>query len=122
MKLSKFLILIFLITFFSLFYVWQQTEIFRLAYSGQKSADQFQELLDKNSFLRYNLKKNTSLVSIGNKMTDFCEFQMPDSYRLVKLSVPKESLSVVHNRLPRENIFARLFGIKREAEAKTINR
>ncbi len=121
MKLSKFLILVLLFTSFSLLYVWQQTEIFRLAYIGQSNVTAFQDLLDKNAALRYNIGKNASLVRIGSKVEQDLDFQMPESYRLVKVAYTKENLRLTRQSVKRESIAFRIFGIKRQAEAKTIN-
>ena len=121
MKLSKFLILVLLFTSFSLLYVWQQTEIFRLAYIGQSNVTAFQDLLDKNAALRYNINKNFSLVRIGSKVEQDLDFQMPESYRLVKVAYTKENLRLIRQSVKRESIAFRIFGIKRQAEAKTIN-
>jgi len=122
MKLSKFLNLAFIITFFSLLYVWQQTEFFRLAYDGQKNLAFFEDLLDENSNLRYNLKKNTSLVRIGSKVSAYGDFQMPDNYCLVRAVNPQESLKTANARSPKKkNLLSRIFDIKRQAEARTIN-
>ena len=119
MKLSKFLLMVSFITLFSLLYVHQQTEIFRLAYTGQKKLSVFQDLLDKNTILRYNIAKNASLTRIGNKVSLAYDFEMPDTYRLVKLTHP---LLRVSQRMPKkETLLSRLFGVKREAQAKTIN-
>ena len=122
MRLTKFLSFAFLITVFSLLYVWQQTRTVSLAYEGQKKITRFQELLDENSVLRYNLKKNTSLLKLGTKISGTGEFQMPNSYCLVKLSKPVEGVMMARNSLaPRQNLASRIFGIKRQAEAKTVN-
>jgi hypothetical protein len=121
MKLSKFLSIITCVTLFALFYVWQQTEIFRLAYVGQKNQVAFQDLLDKNTILRYNISRNVSLVRIGNRVSQGMVFQMPDTYRVVRLIYPKENLRFAKQVTKRESIAFRLFGIKRQAEAKTIN-
>ncbi|MBU1999172.1 MAG: hypothetical protein KKE64_06720, partial [Candidatus Omnitrophica bacterium] len=69
MKLSKFLLLAFIVTSAALFYVWQQTEIFRLGYVNQKNVVDFQKLLDANSILRYNLKSETSLIQMGEALS-----------------------------------------------------
>ncbi|MFA5118875.1 MAG: hypothetical protein WC695_08535 [Candidatus Omnitrophota bacterium] len=121
MKLSRFLVIAVFVTSFAVLYVWQQTEIIRLAYTGQKSLSVFQDSLDNNSVLRYNLKRKTSLINIGNRVEGNKDFQMPDSYCLVKLASQKEDLGLV-SRAPvkRENILARLFGIKMQAQAQTI--
>jgi len=121
MRLSKFLSIISLATFISCLYIYQQTEILRLAYVGQKKRVAFEDLLDKNSFLRYNLEKGISLVRIGDRVSKVADFQMPDTYRLVRLASAQENLKLKTQGPNRKNIVARLFGIKRQAEAKTIN-
>ncbi len=121
MRLSKFLATVSLVTFISCLYVYQQTEILRLAYLGQKEKTTFEDLLDKNSFLRYNLEKGISLVRIGDRVSKVADFQMPDTYRLVRLAPTQENLKLKAQGPNRQNIVARLFGIKRQAEAKTIN-
>ena len=120
MKLPKFLLILVCITLVSLIYIRQQTKILRLAYLGQKKAAVCQDLLDKNSVLRYNVGKNISLVCIDNKVSGLDDFQMPDSYRLVRLALPGGSESTLQG-LKRETLVSRLFGIKRQAEAGTIN-
>ena len=121
MKLSKFLSLIIFITFISCLYVYQQTEILRLAYIGQKKMSVFEDLLDKNSFLRYNLGRSVSLVRIGDRVSKVADFQMPDTYRLIRLASSEKILKSKAQRPKRESVASRLFGIKRQAEAKTIN-
>lgn len=121
MKLTRFLSIIGFITFFSLLYVYQQTEILRLAYAGQKKIVSFEDLLDKNSILRYNMHKSASLVRIGARLNQRADFQMPDSYRLVRLTPVKGNSGVNAREFKKESVISRLFGIKRQAEAKTIN-
>jgi hypothetical protein len=110
-----------MVTAFSLLYVYQQSEIFRLAYAGQKRTTSFEDLLDKNSVLKYNIAKNVSLTRIGSRVSADQDFQMPDSYRLVKLTRPLNGLKVKQYTPKKETLLSRLFGIKRQAEAKTIN-
>lgn len=119
MRLSKFLLLTSFVTLFSTIYVWQQTEIFRLAYLGQKHLILFQDLLDKNAVLRYNIGKDSSLIRIGEKVYKSADFQMPESYRLVKSTHPNNVLSA-KRQVPERNLLSSLFSIKRQAEAKTI--
>ncbi len=122
MKFSKFIFLVLFVTLFSVLYVWQQAEVFKLAYIGQKKLALFQELLDKNSLLRYNLKKNTSLIRMGSKISGSDDFQMPDNYLLVKLDLSQQGAGVVSSKaLPRESLLSRVFSIKRQVEAKTIS-
>jgi len=117
MRISKFVTVVTFITCFSLLYVYQQSEIFRLAYIGQKNQVSFQELLDKNNILRYNIDRNASLISIGNKISSEKDFQMPDSYRLVRLSAARDNAQAAN----KQTLMARVFGIKSRAEAETIN-
>ena len=121
MKFSNFLLVLVFVTLFSLLYVYQQTEIFRLAYDGQNKLSKVEDLLDKNTILRYNIARNASLIRIGNKVSSGSDFQMPDGYRLVKLSQPLEGLAVSQYVPKKETMVARIFGIKRQAEARTIN-
>jgi len=116
MRVSKFLTIVFSITAFSLLYVYQQTEIFRLAYVGQKKQAFYEDLLDKNSILRYNMESNASLVHIGSKISGSADFQMPDSYRLISLA-PRGKKG---KQVSRQTIISRVFGVKSQAEAKTI--
>ncbi len=121
MRLNKFLSLVISITLFSLLYVYQQTEILRFAYTEQKHKVAFQELLDKNSILRYNIEKNCSLVNIGSSVANRSDFQMPDKYQLVRLVPSKEGLTLAQGAANRETLLSRVFGLKRAAEARTIN-
>jgi len=120
MKLSRLIFIITFTTLFSLLYVWQQTEAFRLAYTGQRSLTAFQDLLDKNTVLRYNIQKNGSLISIGNKVYDSADFQIPGKYQLVRVRSTGKALRVAQRLPNKENMFTRLFGIKRQAEAMTF--
>ena len=122
MRLNKFLSTVVYVTAFSLFYVYQQTEIVRLAYAEQKQQLVFHELLDKNSILRYSIEKNCSLVNIGSAVDNHADFQMPDKYQLVRLVPSKEGLTFAQGAsASKGTLLSRLFGIKGEAEAKTIN-
>ncbi len=121
MKLTKFLSTVVFITSFSVLYVYQQSEIFRLAYLGQKKQVVFTELLDKNTALRYNINKSSSLVNIGNRISQTQDFQMPDNYRFVKFISSKQGLKLADQNQNREGLLARIFSLKREAQAKTIN-
>ena len=121
MRVSKFLSIIFLITCICLFYVYQQTEIFRLAYEGQKKQALSQESLDKNTILRYNISSSVSLVEIGSRLSGYTELEIPDTYRLVRLESSPERLRTKGKSPKRETILSRLFGVKRQAEARPIN-
>jgi hypothetical protein len=121
MRLTKFLSITVFITSFSLLYVYQQSEIFRLAYLGQKKQASFNEVLDKNTALKYNIKKDSSLVRIGSKISGSSDFQMPDSYRFVKFVSSPGGLKLAKIERARPTLLSRIFGINREAQAKTIN-
>jgi len=121
MRMNKFLSMAVSMTLFSLLYVYQQTEILRYAYAEQKQHVVFQELLDKNSILRYNIEKNCSLVNIGGSVADHSDFQMPDRYQLVRLVPSKDGVTLAQGAVNKETLLSRVFGIKRQAEARTIN-
>ena len=121
MKLSKFLLFAFLITSFSLLYVYQQTEIFRLAYLGQKKQLSLEDLLDKNNILRYNIDSNASLIYIGRRVSEDADFQIPENFELVRMISPFEEEKPQIESSKVQTLLTRIFGIKRQAEAKTIN-
>ena len=121
MKLTKFFSAIVFITSFSVLYVYQQSEIFRLAYLGQKKQAVFTQLLDKNTALRYNINKSSSLVNIGARINGTNDFQMPDNYRFVKFIASPGGLKLADQGKAREGLLARIFSLKREAQAKTVN-
>jgi len=91
-----------------------------MAYVGQKKLTAYEDLLDKNSVLRYNIERNASLVHISTKISGNADFQMPDSYRLVRLTPSGQGLKTAEQLAERETLFSRIFGVKRQAEAKTI--
>ncbi|MFA5357177.1 MAG: hypothetical protein WC301_07265 [Candidatus Omnitrophota bacterium] len=124
MKLSRLLLSITTITCCSLLYVYQQTEIFRVAYVGQERNSAFRDCLDKNTLLRYNINKSTSLVSIDSRVSEYASFEMPQSYRVVKLTHPASNMNAAGSIRPSrlKNMAVSIFGIKRQAEAKTIDR
>ena len=121
MKMTKFLSLTIFITSFCVLYVYQQSEIFRLAYLGSRRQNTYNELFDKNTALSYNIKKSSSLVNIGNRISQTHDFQMPDKYRFVKVVASRDGIRPVSQKEGGENLFAAIFSIKREAQAKTIN-
>ena len=122
MKVSKFLSCASVFTLFAILYVFQQAEIFRFGYTVDKKHEAFQLLLDKNALLRYNVQKNASLIHLSGKFFNGADFQMPKTYRLVRLSYPQNTVQSTAQTNKGENIFTRLFSVTRQAEAKTINR
>lgn len=121
MRLSKFLLFVIIITSFCLLYIYQQTEIFRLAYVSQKKQTLCQDLLDKNNILRYNIKNNTSLVQIGYTSLGYADYEIPDTYQLVRLPPSGRGTRLRAQSLNnKQTLFSRFFGIKRRAEAKTV--
>ncbi|MFA4842641.1 MAG: hypothetical protein WC658_02260 [Candidatus Omnitrophota bacterium] len=119
MKFSKFLLTLSSVTLISLLYVYQQTEILRLAYIGEKKTGSFEELLDKNSILRYNIGRSASLVHIGKNIYTNADYEMPADFKLVRIYPARKGMLAQAQR--KENLLSRLFGIKTQAEAKTIN-
>ena len=121
MKLTKFFSTVVFITSFAVLYVYQQSEIFRLAYQGQKKQAVYTELMDKNTALKYSLNKSSSLVNIGARINAGNDFGMPDNYRFVKFVPTSAGLKLANQGQNSEGLLARIFGVKREAQAKTIN-
>ena len=121
MKMSNFITVTIFVTSFCVLYVYQQSEIFRLAYLGSKKQNTYNELLDKNTALSYNIKKSSSLVNIGSRINGTSDFQMPDKYRFVKVVNSNDGLRPANQNQARVGLLAGIFGLKQEAQAKTIN-
>ena len=117
MKMTKFFSVTVFITSFCVLYVYQQSEIFRLAYVGSKKQHTYNELFDKNTALSYNIKKSSSLINIGSRISGTNDFQMPDKYRYVKVVTSRDGIKPAKQ----EGLLAAIFSLKREAQAKTIN-
>jgi hypothetical protein len=129
MKVSKIISLILLITLICLFYVWQKTEIVKLAYQKQKKLALYAELLDQNMILRYNLN---TLVSFNNlertlKLFD-TDYEIPHLSHIIDLR-DKHIGRVVEiassgekypssKRRKISNIFLNLFIPRSQAEAQ----
>ena len=107
------------VTFFAILYVHQQTEVMRLAYVNQKAVAQFEDCLEKNAFLRYNLERKISLIRIGEKVAAYANLQMPAEVKLVQMNVGSTELTSAQEK--KGNIFTSLLGIKRVAEAEPVN-
>lgn len=122
MRVPKFLLSVSVFTLFVMVYVHQQSAIFRMGYLIDRKQAKFQDLLDKNALLRYNVQRDASLVRIAERLSKCGDFQMPDTYRLVKLELPVENQRLIVQAPKRETLIARIFGVRRQAEAKTINR
>lgn len=121
MRLTKFLAVVGFTTVLSLVYVYQQTEIFRLAYLGQNNQNKFQELLDKNTILRYNINKEVSLINIDSNLSSFSDFHIPETCKFVRVASNTTEGNGVSQAGSKKNIFAQIFSVKRQAEARTIN-
>lgn len=118
MKFHKIILIIVCVTVFSVVYVYQQTQIFCLAYTGEKKQETYQDLLDKNNLLRYNVNVITSVSSIGPKVMKGSEFEMPIKTAVVKLGTPKKAISVKSRLAGLIDIFS----LKAEAKTNTPGR
>ena len=120
MKMSKFLSVTVFVTSFCVLYVYQQSEIFRLAYLGSKKQNNYNELFDKNTALSYNIKKSSSLVNIGTRINGSSDFQMPDNYRFVKVIASKDELKPVNQNQAKAGLLAGIFSLKRKLKQRQL--
>lgn len=118
MRVHKFFVAASFVTLVSVLYVYQQTRILNLAYTSEKRMRVFQELLDKNNLLRYNVDVLTSLSSMGSKVLEKSEFEMPAASKVVKVEAPQEKIAVLKNKFA--EVF-NIFSLKSQAEAKPIS-
>ena len=124
MKLLRVLLVICLVTLTALLYVYQQTQIFYLAYRNDKKQARLQESIDNNNILRYNIGVLSSLPYIEKKLlAKYSDFEIPEEQRMVKLNLITQRSQARQSTKKRTNVFARFFNsITKQAEAKPINR
>lgn len=121
MRIPRFALVCVSATALALAYVWQQTEIFRLAYVGQKQLGHFEELLDVNSALRYNLTRKTSVSHMGLQAAQGSEFHLPEQFCLLRVPGEQTVRSGRQQVEDKMTLIARMFGFRRQAEAQTLN-
>jgi len=121
-KLHKFSFFALAVTFFCLAYVYQQTQIYCLAYTGGKKEQLYQDLLDKNNLLRYNLNVITSLPLMGGRVLGSCEFEMLAISGLMRLEEPKAKENLVKSTNKFFTRLGNIFSLKSQAEATPLNR
>ena len=123
MKLSRFFVLLIMITIISLLYVQMQVEIFRSAYEASAKETEARDLLDARTVLVYNIDRLESAQNIGNKiLCSKTDLQFTSEDQIVSLKLPARlvkswnasAISQVH---PRYNLFAFLFNLGSQAEA-----
>jgi len=135
MKILRFFIFMVIITSLSLVYVFQQTEIIKLAYQTDRKSSLYQELSNENIILKYDLDTLNSLSHLGKTLVaKEAKFELPNGSQLATLELPY-GLSGLRplRQTKRKALTLSLFNLKslwlsdiaedlasRQAEAKTI--
>ena len=107
------------VTLLALLYVYQESKIIHLAYQEQESLAFLETLIDENNHFRYNIDRQVSLVSI-KELWQNGDFEWPGREHLVSSFSVEQSFMDKQQTKNRENLFTRLFGLKSQAEAKSI--
>lgn len=119
MSLTKFLILVLILTLLASIYVHQQIRILQLAYEEQEKLASLRNLLDEKNNLRYQINRQTSLVSIGNIWQNG-EFEWPHRKQLVRLSTQQETGEDNERTAESGSIFSRFIQLRSQAEATPV--
>jgi len=120
MSLRKTVNLLFGATFFSLFFVFLQTQIIALGYCVQSKKSLYQQLTDENDNLRYDISRLESLETLNKRISyEKAAYELPRGNQLVKISVPK-NYSFAKNTLGQKRGLFNLLGLQSEAEAKQL--
>jgi hypothetical protein len=119
MNLKKTLkILVFLLPL-ALIYVWQGTQVFKLAYQMENKVCVYKELLEKNSILRYNIDVKISSQEMGQGfLAKDKDLKIADSVFIVKAKNNTQEPNSIYSKLERENHLLRFFNPPAEAESK----
>lgn len=123
MKVSKFLLLVFVVTSSAIVYVWQNIHQIELSYQILEREKVINNLIDQNCILKYNVTQLKSPLYLENKlMANKMDLRYSKPKVLVaQLEKEGYSLNLVKNIsfISKINKFvSRLFAVKREAEAK----
>lgn len=122
MKVYKFLIILVITTFLTLGYVHQKIELLKVGYSMEKSGEDLIRLLDRNSFLLYNVialksPHNLERLLLAKNMT----FQLPTADQFVQVNQPQFERKL--NGWEKTKVaVANIFALNSDAEARTVNR
>jgi len=119
MRLSKFLILLVLVTVVSLIYVQLQIEIFKQAYQGSLNESRLRDVLDDNSILMYNILALKSAQNVGEiLLSGEQSLQFAKKQQIAEVKIPVQVNASSQRVKPKPNFFARIFALKSQAEAK----
>lgn len=124
MRFSRLISLLFFITFLAVVYVYQQMEILRFAYLGEKRQHKLQALLDNNNILRYNTGVVSSLPYLDKKLlANSREFEIPQEQKVVRVSLKVKENNAALVRGSKTNLFSKIFNVfTKQAEAKPVSR
>lgn len=122
MKACKFLIVLAITTFLTLGYVHQKIELLKVGYSIEESGEDLVKLLDRNSFLLYNVialksPQNLERLLLAKNMT----FQLPAVDQFIQINQPQFEHKL--NGWERTKVVvANIFTLNSNAEARTVNK
>ena len=122
MRISKFFLIIVMATAVTLGYVHQQIELLKVSYRIEVNEKNMAKLLDRNSFLLYNLialksPHNLEQILLAKNMN----FELPTLHQLVRISQPQFERKL--SEWERTKIaLASIFALNANAEAKMINK
>ena len=120
MRTSRFIFYTVIGTVLCLFYVFQQTQITKLGYRITTAQKMLNTVMDRKTYLEYTASSLESPLHLDKTLfVNNAEFEMPQHYRLVKVSTsPTVKVASSASALKRF-AFATFFG-GRSAEAKPV--
>lgn len=124
MKLTRFYSAVFTVTLMSLVFVHQQIEIIKQGYKMQSSQKQFNELLDQNSMLEYNVIALKSPHILESRLASSnIQMVLPERWQVVRVAstgIREESGSGEKTK-PLLYSFFKFFTFSKEAQANPAN-
>ncbi|MFH1578526.1 MAG: hypothetical protein ABIC18_05600 [Candidatus Omnitrophota bacterium] len=117
--MTKFLIIVLMLTLLASFYVYQQSQIVQLAYREQENLADFKSLVDQNNNLKYGINRRTSLVSMA-KIWLNGDFEWPHREQIASLPAAREAIKENQDIPQADSIFTHLFELKSQAEATPV--
>ncbi len=119
MRTIRFLIFVSICTVLALLFVHYQVRIYLLSYEVDKNNLLYEELLDRNEILLYDINRLSSIPRISYKLSSLGdEFVIPDRIlRIARFEEKEEKLTE-----KKGNFLARIFRAITLAEAKEVKK
>ena len=125
MRFLRFLKVMATLTVLAVVYIHLQIQIIKLAYNAKNKEQQIQKLLEEQGRITYEILTLKSANHLGVKLlNDKSDMKFLDHSSIVKVETPEIVREQIHlvtgERVKKPNLFASIFSLRSQAEAKPV--